>query len=123
MTIPWSLILKLGIPLALIAAIVVQHFLLTAADSRNDVLRSQNITLATELEHAKQVNVTLETAAAERAADTADLDTMKEDLTHAIESAPKGIAPSAATVALGCARLRRQGNTSSTSFAAICGGR
>jgi len=121
MTIPWGLILKLGIPLALIAAIIGQHFLLVRADSTIAGQRIQIEQQVAELEREKLKTATLEKAATERADDTAHLDTMKDDLTNAINAAPKGNAPSPAVRALACERLRQSGNTSSAIYKRQCG--
>ncbi len=63
----------------------------------------------------------LERAAMERLADEQAVDKLGKDLNDAIKNVPPSAAPSAASVALGCARLRAAGSTTGDAFKRVCG--
>lgn len=70
-------------------------------------------------------NTDLETEALERLIDATAIEKLGKDMNDAITAIPpaqRDVAPSAATVALGCVRLRAAGATGDT-FKRICGTR
>lgn len=87
------------------------------ADRLDDQLRQERArTIAAERRIAAMAR-----AEVERAADDRHLDSMRKDLTDAIAAVPPGGAPDAASVALGCARLRRAGRTDAAAYRRLCG--
>lgn len=117
------LLLRIGLPVALLALIAWLWFGWAAADNRADRLSNDLQVQTARAVAAEKRETAMKKAEAERAVDGAQIDAMKEELTDAIKSVPAGTAPSAATVAAGCIRLRRAGLTASTDYKRVCGGR
>ncbi|MBI0474205.1 hypothetical protein D9601_02345 [Sphingomonas sp. MA1305] len=108
-------------PLAFLAVVAWLWTGWSHADARADDLKGQLIDQTARADALQKKVAAMAQADAERALDGDKLDQMKDDLTHAIDAAPKGNAPGPASVAVGCARLRAQGNTASAAYRRVCG--
>ncbi|WP_203309749.1 hypothetical protein [Sphingomonas beigongshangi] len=114
-------VLRYAAPPLVVAAIVAWLWLgWSHADNRADKLQTQLTTQTARAEAAERKVKAMAQADAERAMDDSKIDQMKDDLTHAISTAPKGTAPGPATLALGCARMRAAGRTASPTYSAKC---
>lgn len=113
------LALRIGIPLAVVALIAFLWLGLDRANARADALAADLQVQTARAEAAEKRERVMKQAEAERVMDDTRLDTMQEDLTNAIKTAPTG-APGPAATALGCERLRRAGLTSSASYRRLC---
>lgn len=114
------LALRIAVPVAIIAIIAWLWIGWSAADGRADRLAADLQVQTARAAAAEKREAAMKRAEAERAMDATQLDAMKDDLTHAIESAPAGAAPGPASVAAGCIRLRRAGLTASPDYRRIC---
>jgi hypothetical protein len=114
--------LRIAGPVALVLLIGWLWFGWTAADNRADSLATTVREQTARAEAAEKREMAMKRAEAERVMDGAQLDTMKEELTDAIKSAPR-TAPGAATVAAGCIRLQRAGLAASPEYQRVCGRR
>ncbi|GGO95069.1 hypothetical protein [Stakelama pacifica] len=121
--------LEMQVRIAITAGVVVVvtigalYGLWQGAEEKAAGFRIEAEAAAAQLANAEKRMRVLEQAAAEREADRTEVQTMKDDLTDAIRNADAGAAPGPAAVALGCARLRRAGSTSSPEYQRICAGR
>jgi len=106
-------------------AIIVILFLIVlwqgAADNVSRLEREVKIANAAIADRDMRIN-DLEVQATEKLADDTAITKAKEELHDAIKDIPAGVAPSPASVALGCARLRQAGATS-PAFKRVCGNR
>ncbi len=93
----------------------------TPASDRADDLQEQLTVQTARADTAERKVNAMVQADAERAMDETKLDQMKDDLTNAIDAAPKD-KPDAAGVSLACERLRRAGLTASADYRRVCGG-
>ena len=114
------LALRIGIPVAILAAFAWLWLGWTAADNRADRLSADLRVQTARADAAEKREMAMKRAEAERAVDGAQIDAMKEELTDAIKSVPAGTAPGAATLVAGCIRLRRAGLTSSPEYQRLC---
>lgn len=119
--IPAALLARVLVVVTTIGALVVLWLLVQQAEHRADVAEA-----AARTEHAMRLQaerqvMALKVAEAERTKDATAIDELRKDLNHALDNAPAGVAPAASTVAVGCARLRRQGDTGSAEYRRICG--
>lgn len=114
------LLARIGIPIAVLAALAWLWFGWTAADNRADRLSADLQVQTARADAAEKREMAMKRAEAERAVDGAQIDAMKEELTDAIKSVPPGTAPGAATLAAGCVRLRRAGLTASPEYQRQC---
>jgi len=96
------------------------------ASATVDSLQTRLVAASEQQEAAnKRINA-LEQAGIERMLDTQAVADTSKELNDALDKVPANDAnkaPSAATVAVGCIRLRQAGATSSAAYKSICGGR
>lgn len=91
-----------------------------------DTLQSQLKDASEQQEASNRRISALEQAGIERLLDTQAVADTSKELNDALDKVPvaeANKAPSAATTALGCIRLRQAGVTSSAAYKSICGGR
>lgn len=91
-----------------------------------DTLQSQLKTASDQQDASNKRIAALEQAGIERILDQQAVADTSKELNDALDKVPTGEAskaPSAATVAVGCIRLRQAGATSSSAYKSICGGR
>lgn len=106
--IPLTALRYIGAPLALVALIAWLWIGWTNADNRADDLSKQVRVQTARADAAEKREMVMRQAEAERMMDESHLDQVKDDLTHAIDNAPKGTSPGPATVAVNCARYSLQ---------------
>ncbi len=89
-----------------------------ASDRADDLQEALQVQTARADTAERKVNAMVQ-ADAERAMDETKLDQMKDDLTNAIDSAPKD-KPDAAAIGLACVRLQRAGLASTPEYRRQC---
>lgn len=115
--------LRIILPIGAVLAMVFLYVMWSDAASARDDYKAQLKDANTEITRLARRNDDLETEAVERLVDETAVEKMGKKLTDAIDAVPpaqQSAAPSAATVALGCARLRQAGATTDA-FKRICG--
>jgi len=114
--------LRFAIPLGVLIVILSLLLLWQREAGKVDRLTGDLAATSEALERSQSRVADLEMEARERLADDTAIDKAKEELHDAIKDIPAGTAPSPATVALGCVRLRQAGATGDA-FKRICGNR
>lgn len=115
--------LRIILPVGVVLAIAFLYLMWTDAAASRDEYKAQLKDANATIERVERRNQDLETEAVERLVDDTAVEKMGKKLTDAIDAVPpaqRSAAPSPATVALGCARLRQTGATSDA-FKRICG--
>jgi len=115
--------LRIALPLGAVIAILSLLLLWQREAARADRVTVE-LAVTNDALTRSQVRVAdLQREAQEKLVDDTAIDKAKEELTDAIKDIPAGAAPSAATVAAGCVRLRQANATTSDAFKRICGAR
>lgn len=114
-------ILRYAAPPLVVAAIVAWLWLgWSHAVSRADKLQTQLTAQTARADAAERKVAAMAQADAERAMDDSKIDQMKDDITHVIQTAPKGSGPGPASLALNCLRMRQAGRTASPAYQRQC---
>lgn len=105
---------------ALYASLVTQNRRIDAMKVERAQLIADKALLIAAVKSLETNLAAKEQASIERQADTKAVDDMKEELHDAIRDIKPGTAPGAATLALGCERLRRAGKTGTYQYLSVC---